>query len=73
MAISKKETTTERIVIVMDKIIGFLFRTAEDLQHFDKKRKEEMQKYANKQCKKAFVVGVAAGTLLGFVLKATVF
>lgn len=57
----------------MDKIIVFLFRTAEDLQHFDKKRKEEMQKYANKQCKKAFVVGVAAGTLLGFVLKATVF
>lgn len=57
----------------MDKIISFLFKTAGDLKNFDKKRKEEIQKYANKQCKKAFVVGAAAGALLGFVLKAMVF
>lgn len=57
----------------MEKIIEWLFKTAKDLQGLDERRKREMQKYANKQCKKAFIVGVVAGALLGFALKAMVF
>ncbi|WP_370843741.1 hypothetical protein [Phascolarctobacterium faecium] len=57
----------------MSKIIEWFVKTTEDLKDFDAHMQDEMQKYANKQCKKAFVIGTLAGTVLGFVLKAMVF
>jgi hypothetical protein len=57
----------------MSKIIEWFVKTTEDLKDFDAHMQDEIQKYANKQCKKAFVIGTLAGTVLGFVLKAMVF
>lgn len=57
----------------MQKIIDWFVKTTEDLKDFDAHMQEEIQRYANKQCKKAFIVGASIGAILGFILKAVVF
>jgi hypothetical protein len=57
----------------MKNIIEWLIKTTEDLKGFDAHLQEEMQKYANKQCKKAFLAGTIMGVGLGIVIKAYIF
>lgn len=57
----------------MKKIIDWFLKTTEDLKDFDAHMQEEIQRYANKQCQKAFVVGASIGATLVFILKAVVF
>lgn len=39
----------------MQKIIDFFLKTAEDLKKFDEKMQTEVQKYSNKQARKAAI------------------
>ena len=57
----------------MQKIIDWFVQPTEDLKEFDAHMQEELQRYANKQCKKAFIVGASIGAILGFILKSVVF
>lgn len=57
----------------MQKIIDWFVKTTEDLKDFDTHMQEEIQRYANKQCKKAFIVGTFIGVVFGFILKAVIF
>lgn len=57
----------------MKNIIEWFIKTTEDLKGFDAHLQEEMQKYANKQCKKAFLVGTIIGVLLGIAVKSYIF
>lgn len=57
----------------MQKIIDWFVKTTEDLKEFDAHMQEEIQRYANKQCKKAFIVGTSIGVVFGFILKAVIF
>lgn len=50
----------------MQKIIDWFTKTANDLKKFDERMQTEVQKYANKQCRKALVAGAVAGVLIGF-------
>lgn len=57
----------------MKNIIEWFIKTTEDLKGFDSHLQEEIQKYANKQCKKAFLTGTIIGVGLGIVIKAYIF
>lgn len=63
----------------MKNIIEWFIKTTEDLKGFDAhlqeemQMQEEMQKYANKQCKKALLAGAIIGMGLGIVIKAYIF
>ena len=52
----------------MDKIIGWFAKTTEDLKEFDAHLQSEVQKYSNKQAKKAFGVGALVGIIVGLAL-----
>jgi hypothetical protein len=49
---------------IIDKLISFLVDTKEDLQAFDEHVQEEIMKYRNQQCTKAFLVGCFIGGLI---------
>lgn len=53
---------------MINKVITWLLGTAEDLQKFEVKKQEAVQKYANKQVKKAGVVCFLLGLVLGILL-----
>lgn len=57
----------------MKNIIEWFIKTTEDLKGFDAHLQEEMQKYANKQCEKAFLVGAIIGVVLGIAVKSYIF
>lgn len=47
----------------IDRLASFLFDAKEDLQEFDEHVKAEVIKYKNKQCIKAFWLGVVVGQI----------
>lgn len=48
----------------IDRLASFLFDAKEDIQAFDEHIQEEVVKYKNKQCIKAFAVGLAIGVVI---------
>lgn len=48
----------------IDRLANFLFDAKEDLQAFDEHVQQEIVKYKNRQCTKAFAVGVAIGVIV---------
>ena len=57
----------------MKNIIEWFIKTTEDLKGFDAHLQEEMQKYANKLCKKALLAAAIIGMGLDIVIKAYIF
>ena len=52
----------------MQKIIDWFVKTTEDLREFDAHLQSEVQKYSNKQARKAFGVGALLGIIVGLAL-----
>lgn len=52
----------------MQKIIDWFIKTAADLKEFDEHVQNEVQKYSNKQAKKAFIAGAIVGVAVGILL-----
>lgn len=52
----------------MQKIIDWFVKTTEDLKEFDAHVQKEVQKYSNKQAKKAFIAGAVVGLALGILV-----
>jgi uncharacterized membrane protein len=57
----------------MKNIIEWFIKTTEDLKGFDAHLQEEMQKYANKQCKKALLAGAIIGMIVSIAVKDYIF
>ena len=54
--------------MTMQKIIDWFVKTTEDLKEFDAHLQSEVQKYSNKQARKAFGVGALLGIIVGLAL-----
>ncbi len=54
--------------MTVQKIIDWFVKTTEDLKEFDAHVQSEVQKYSNKQARKAFSVGIAVGLAAGLLL-----
>lgn len=52
----------------MQKVIDWFIKTATDLKEFDEHVQNEVQKYSNKQAKKAFIAGAVIGIAVGSLL-----
>lgn len=58
----------EWLEIQVGRFTNFLSDAKEDVQNFDDHVQAEIEKYNNKQCGKAAIVGFCIGLLLGLLL-----